>query len=92
MRVTFILRDLSDDFFNGRGDHMPGLLSMSDAEKFSHLHHLSVRHPSIWPMKIGSGAFRDRVELNQILRGSPSVSFTLSPRKGYKIALFDIDA
>lgn len=92
MRVTFILRDLSDDFFNGRGDSMTGLLNMSDDEKFNHLKKLATDHPSLWPMKIGNGSFRDRVELNQILRGSPPISFTLSPRKGYKIALFDIDA
>lgn len=90
MKVTFILRDLSDDFFQGRGDSLPGLINMPDPDKFSHLSALAHRHPSIWPMKIGNGSFRDRVELNQILRRSPSVSFTLSPRKGYQVAFFEI--
>ena len=90
MKVTFILRDLSDEFFYGRGDSLPGLLNMPDREKFSCLYALSVRHPLIWPMKIGSGAFRERVALNQILRGAPSVSFSLSPRRGYQVALFEI--
>ena len=41
-------------------------------------------------LKIGSGQFRDAVELNQILRGCCSVAFKLEPRRGYMLATFDI--
>lgn len=89
MRVTFILKDLTDTFFEGTGDgRIVGLNNMSDADKFSYL---NKRHIDLkMPMKVGSGAFRDKVELNQLLRSPKSIQYKLEPRKGYRLATFDI--
>ena len=43
-------------------------------------------------IKNGSGAFRDRVEWNQIMRrvdnGQATLAFKIEPRRGYKLATF----
>jgi hypothetical protein len=41
-------------------------------------------------MRIGNGQFREAVELNQIMRAPKSIEFKIEPRKGYKLATFDI--
>ncbi|MCP3024977.1 hypothetical protein [Cupriavidus basilensis] len=88
MKVTFILKGVTDTFYEGRGDAIVGLLNMSDAEKFAYLN--KARHDFGFSMKIGTGQFRDAVELNQILREAPAFTFTLEPRRGYKLATFQI--
>jgi len=88
MNVTFILRDFDDSFFNGFGSQIKGLLNMSDAEKFKHLNKLV--QDGLVTVKIGTGQFNDRVELNSIMRGDVRFDFSLSPRRGYKLATFSI--
>ena len=89
MRVTFILKNLSDAFFDGLGDGVPGLNNMSDADKLGYLFRkcrdLQVTH------KIGNGSFRDRVDLNTIMRSQVQIAYKLEPRKGYKLATFDVN-
>jgi hypothetical protein len=41
-------------------------------------------------MKIGSGQFRDAVELNSMLRNPCRFEFKLEPRRGYKLITFEI--
>ena len=88
MKVTFILKGKTDEFFNGFGDSIKGLLNMNDSEKFSYLNRN--RNEYGFSMKIGAGDFRDAVELNQLLRQPVSMEFRLEPRKGYRLATFDI--
>ncbi len=88
IKVTFILKNLTDEFYNGGGVlDLTGLLNMTDLEKFNYLsrtrHHLAIT------MRIGHGAFREQVELNQMLRLKPEIRFLLAPRCGYKLATFD---
>lgn len=90
MRVTMILKNLSDAFFEGCGEHIKGLNNMTDAEKFEHLRNCS-RDLGI-TMKIGTGQFRDQVELNSLLRGPHKVTYALLPRRGYRIAEFMVEA
>jgi hypothetical protein len=89
MRCTFILKDLTDAFYEGtEGGSIVGLMSMSDREKWDKLNRMA--NQKLVTLKIGSGQFRDRVDLNQILREPCTFSFNLEPRKGYRLATFDI--
>ena len=92
MRVTFILRNLSDAFYDGIPGAITGLNALSDADKFAKLSKEAkgdLRH--CVSMKIATGQFRDAVELNQMLRGPCTFTYKLEPRKGYKLATFDIE-
>ena len=84
IKVTVIIRDVTDAFFEGVGNSIIGLLNMTDADKFTHLNKQLER----FPMKIGSGSFRDRVELNSMIKGPHAITFKLEPRRGYKLATF----
>ena len=87
MRVTVILKDITDVFFKGNeSGSIPGLNSKTDEEKLRYLS----KDPARFPIKIGSGQFRDRVELNQMLRAPVNVTFELAPRKGYWLAVFEV--
>ena len=91
MKVKFILRGLTDAFFDGNSGSIVGLMNLSDADKFAELkRHATgdLRHAV--SMEVGNGQFRDRVELNSLLRLSPSYTFKLEPRKGYRLATFEI--
>lgn len=89
MKITFILKDLTDAFYQGFGESIVGLLNMSDADKFAKLNKMA--HEKRVKMKIGNDSFRDKVELNQILRDACIYTFTLEPRKGYRLATFTIE-
>lgn len=84
IKVTVIIRDVTDAFFEGVGDSIIGLLNMTDADKFSYLNKRSGR----FPMKIGNGSFRDKVDLNSMIKGPHTITFNLEPRRGYKLATF----
>jgi hypothetical protein len=86
MKVTVILKDFADAFYDGHGDSIPSFLAMSEAEKFAKCKKLHGEKRST--MKIGSGAFRDAVELNSLTKSAHSIAFTLEPRRGYKLATF----
>jgi hypothetical protein len=89
VKVTCILKDFSSAFYDGFGNTIPGLLNMADPEKFEKLRILASEHRIT--MKIGNGAFNQAVELNQIRKTrNPQYSFKLEPRKGYKLATFEI--
>lgn len=89
MKVTFILRNLTDTFYNGNGSSIAGLLNLSDSDKFWELRKLAtgdLRH--CVSMKVGTGQLRDAVDLNAIVKREHSVSFEIEPRKGYRLATF----
>ena len=90
MKVTFILKDLTETFYNGNGSSIVGLLNQSDKDKFSYLTSSNAKDLSI-TCKIGNGWFQERVELNQLIRNNPNYSFKLEPRRGYKLATFEIN-
>mgnify|MGYP003560684088 CR=1 FL=1 len=89
MKVTVILKDFTEQFYNGFGESIPGLLNMADPEKFEKLRLMNAEKRVT--MKIGNGSFRDQVDLNCI-RKSPKAQYTfkIEPRKGYKLATFEI--
>jgi hypothetical protein len=88
MKVTVILKDFSEVFFNGNGQGIVGFLNLSDSEKFEKLKRMHAEKRV--SMKIGSGQFRDAVELNSMMRKPCAYAFRLEPRKGYKLAMFEI--
>jgi hypothetical protein len=87
MKVTFILKDLSEEYFynllnaleTGNGKYEFILVSM---ETFPHF----------ISQKIGRGQFKERVELNQLMRKTDvKIDFKISDRRGYKLAAFEIN-
>jgi len=84
VQVTFIVKNVTDDMHEK-------LAAMPDAERFAQLSKWvfgDLRH--CVSMKVGGGAFRDRVDLNQIMRTTRFTSYKLEPRKGYKLATFQV--
>lgn len=85
MKITFTIKDKSESFYEN-------LAALSDVEKFAYLnknaHGTYAMHGL--SMKIGTGQFRDKVELNQIMRTTPVYAYTLGNRRGYKLATFEI--
>ena len=93
MKTTFILKDFTDMFYNGNeSGSIIGLNNMSDKEKFTYLNKKAHEYlGSGVKMKIGNGSFRDKVDLNQIMRGDYSLSYKLENRKGYRLATFEVE-
>ena len=88
MIVTFILKDLSEQFYQGFGQHIKGLFNMSDEEKF---HFLKQKGQELGiTIKIGDNGFARKVELNSLLQKNPTFTFKLEPRRGYKLATFTV--
>jgi hypothetical protein len=93
VHVTFILKNLSEAFYAGNGGSIAGLDSLTTAaEKFAYVRQTADAGALQVTMRIGNGAFRDKVELNALLRGECQFTFRLAPRRGYKLATFDITA
>lgn len=93
MKVTFIIRNMSAEFFEGFGSAIVGLNNMPDADKLAYLLKQArgdLRHN--FTVKIGSGQFRDTVELNHIMKRPAgfSASYKIEPRRGYKLATFEV--
>jgi hypothetical protein len=90
MKVTAILKDLTDVFYTGNGGSIAGFLNKTDKEKFefltkgAHARDLGIK------VKIGNDSFRDKVELNQIIRKDYAIEFKIEPRKGYKLVTFEV--
>lgn len=91
MKTTFVLKDLSEAFYKGHGDSIKGLDKMTDREKFDYLNKKAFERVLNITMKIGpSNSFRDRVDLNAMLKGPCIVSYKLEARRGYKLATFEV--
>jgi hypothetical protein len=79
MKVTCIIKDKTDLFYEQ-------LANIED--KF---HYLAVRQQYNISVKIGSSnAFRDRVDLNSLMKGPHQITYKLENRRGYKLASFEI--
>ena len=83
MKVTVILKDLTDEFY-------AKLALLLPVDAFEYLVMSSTARDLQLPVKIGNGSFRDRVELNQMRRNNPAFTYKLEPRKGYKLATFEV--
>lgn len=102
MKVTFILKDLSAAFYNGNNVpvdspiYIFGLNNLTNYYKFYHLKGKAARKELQITMKVGnSDSFRDKVDLNHILNSKQpeeiNLTYKLEPRRGYKLATFEIN-
>lgn len=92
MKATFILKGLSHDFYHGctlHGHTYPAFLELDNAGKWARLSDMAHKPEYDVSIKVGNGSFRDRVELNALLRNPNIVTCTLEPRKGYKLVTFE---
>lgn len=84
MKITYTLTDLSDSFYND-------IKQLSEIDVFNKLNGYAFGDFKMYvSQKIGNGSFRDKVELNQIMRNVKSISYKIEPRKGYNLATFEI--
>jgi len=85
MQVTYILKDKSESYIDGI-KAMPALHAFDYLNKAAH-----GQYAYNVSQKIGNGSFRDKVELNQIMRKEVIQAwFSFSPRKGYILCTFTI--
>ena len=84
MKVTYIIRNLTEDCLSKLKNDAPSAsFDWLNKQAFGDLKHCVSQ-------KIGTGQFRDRVELNQILRAPKGWEFKMEPRRGYTLATFEI--
>ena len=84
MKVTYTVKNMSESWY-------ADIAAMGDEERLRYLAkcaHGVFSH--CIKQKIGSGQFRDKVELNQILRAPKRWSYSLAPRRGYMLATFEV--
>lgn len=84
MKVTYTLRNLSSEF-------LQELAGIGDLERFRALakySHGDLKH--LIKQKIGTGQFRDVVELQKILQSVKSIDAKIEPRRGYNLVTFEI--
>lgn len=83
MKVTYTLKDLSNVWY-------AKIAEMGDEERFRYLAKQANGGDlqGCVKQKVGTGQFRDKVELNQMLRKEVRWEYKLEPRKGYKLATF----
>lgn len=82
MKVTATLHNLTDNFY-------AEMAAMSASAQFEKLNKLRHDLPHCIKVKIGSGQFRDAVDLNSIMKKVHLVTSSIEPRKGYKLAIFN---
>lgn len=90
MKVTAIIKNVNNYFFDGFGDSIQGLNNMNDIEKLNYLMNKGISNPETVTTKVGNGSFSDRVTLNKLRNQTFSVSYKLENRKGYKLATFEV--
>jgi hypothetical protein len=83
MRVTFIVKNLTESI-------LADLCRMDTRAAYENLHKWSYGDLAhCVSIKIGSGAFRDRVEWNGIYKSGKTLSRKMESRKGYKLFTFE---
>ena len=83
MKITATLHNLTDSFY-------AEFAALPAADQFAKLNKLRHDLPHCIKLKIGTGQFRDAVDLNSLLKQSHTFTAKLEPRKGYKLATFEV--
>ena len=83
LRATFTLKNLTDTY----------LASLAKCEpRQAYLHLFAQRQDLNISLKVGTGQMRDAVAFNDAFKAGQPMTFTLEPRKGYKLATFEVAA
>jgi len=91
MKVTFIVKGMTDIFWQGNNGSIQGLDNMTDLERLEKLFKCSGLPEYQITSKIGNGSFRDKVDLNALKRSGWAVQeYKKENRKGYKLITFII--
>ena len=89
MKVTFILRNMSESFFRG-SETLPGIYNLKPDECYKYLNERALKPEYSISKQVESGQFKDKVALNQILHAPYNITHLIETRKGYKLATFNI--
>lgn len=82
MKVTFILQDLTEDYLNSiKSRESIDCYQFLNKQSYGDMKHCIKQ-------KIGNGSFRDRVELNQLLRTAKNPAVKFESRRGYILSTF----
>lgn len=91
MKITAILKDFTEQFYAGTDSgSIPSFDAMANADKWATIKRLAQEKRVT--LKIGTGQFRDAVELNSMMKNPCNIEFKLEPRRGYKLATFEVTA
>ena len=91
MKVTFVIKGMTDVFWRGNNGSIQGLDNMTDLERLEKLFKCSGLPEYQITSKIGNGSFRDKVDLNALKRNGWTVQeYKKENRKGYKLVTFII--
>lgn len=93
MKVTFIIKNMADVFYDGNeSGSITGLNNMTPSVAFWKLNKCALGDLAHnITMKIGRGSFADKVDLNRMLKSPHKITMNLEPRRGYKLATFSIE-
>ena len=83
MKITATLHNLTDGFY-------AEFAALSPADQFAKLNKLRIDLPHCIKLKIGNDSFRDRVDLNSLMKRTHTVTSKIEPRRGYKLATFEV--
>jgi hypothetical protein len=84
MKVTATLHDLTDIFYDD-------LRLLTPSDQFAKLNKLRIDLPHCIKLKIGNASFRDRVDLNSLMKRPHTVTSKIEPRRGYKLMTFNFE-
>lgn len=91
MRVTTILKG-TEQFYTGFKGMFLGWNELSDEEKLNKaLRYEGDNKSQLITTKIGNGQFNTKVELYGLLRKEHTINYELQARRGYKLAIFEIN-
>jgi hypothetical protein len=84
MKATSTLHNLTDSFY-------ADLQLLTPSDQFSKLNKLRIDLPHCIKLKIGNDSFRDRVDLNSLMKRTHTVTSKIEPRRGYKLMTFNFE-
>lgn len=92
MKMTVIIRNLSDAFWHGNEDSIPSFIDQSPHDRLENLKRLSSDLPEKISFKVGDGSIRDRVEWNFESKKPGTIermTSKIEPRRGYRLVTFE---
>jgi hypothetical protein len=84
MKATSTLHNLTDRFYDD-------LQLLTPSDQFAKLNKLRIDLPHCIKLKIGNDSFRDRVDLNSLMKRTHTVTSKIEPRRGYNLMTFNFE-